>query len=201
MKYRSRFIFAVLPISCSNGCFCYYLPEKRVNLLNCSNAGISNLNNLTVPVETQWLTSDCSGVTQLCWSSNLENLEYIDLSGSNFLSICDDFFIRLKNISKVTYINLSKNRLSHFPKALSNVTSLDIYLAGNPVDCNCEMLWFVEWLNSTNNRTDTRPVKDYKEIRCSGEKWNGVQVYKLNQVVMGCVPPVLAKWVAFSLSS
>ena len=190
---HEKHIFAVFPVSCSDGCSCYYLSDRRANLLNCSNAGISNLDNLTVPIETQWLISDCAGVAQLYWSSNLENLEYIDLSGSNFISICDDFFIRLKNISKVTHINLSKNRISHFPKKINLVRSLDLYLAGNPVDCNCEMLWFVEWLNSTDNRTDTRPVKDYKEIRCSGGKWNGAQVYRLNQVVLGCVPPIMAK--------
>ena len=183
----------MFPIGCSDGCSCYYLSDRRANLLNCSSAGISSLDNLTVPIETQWLISDCTGVMQLCWSSNLENLEYIDLRGSEFVSICEDFFPKLKNISKVRYINLSNNRLSHFPKALSDVSSLDIYLAGNPVDCNCEMLWFVEWLNTTNNRTDTRPVKDYKGIRCSGGNWNGFPVYKLNQVVMGCIPSVLAK--------
>ena len=187
------FIFAVFPIRCSEACDCYYLSEKRANILNCSDARITNLENLSIPIETQWLISGCKGDKHLSWSSNLESLEYIDLRGSDFVSISEDFFPMLQNMSNVTHINLANNHISRFPKGLQMITDQDIYLSGNPIDCYCEMLWFVEWLNRTGNCSDTRPIKDYQEMRCSGGEWHGAKVYTLNEVVMGCLPSVLSK--------
>ena len=73
-----------------------------------------------------------------------------------------------------------------FPKTFSVTNLTQVYLAGNPIDCNCEMLWFANWLNATEPHSQNRIVQDYKQVVCVGGKWNGTQVYKLSSKQMGC---------------
>ena len=104
--------------------------------------------------------------------------------------IADAFFAKIKNGSTTKFLNLAKNNLKAFPKTLKETHCSEVYLAGNPIDCNCDMLWFTNWLNATDVR---RIVKDYKWVVCAGGRWNGTQVYKLSAVRMGCYPKILAK--------
>ena len=87
-----------------------------------------------------------------------------------------------------TYLNLANNALNTFPHSLNGTKIPEVYLEGNPIDCNCDMLWFDDWLNTTDPQSKSRIVKDYERVLCAGGKWNGTQVYKLNPVEMGCIP-------------
>ena len=96
-----------------------------------------------------------------------------------------NFLPKSKMTNTTKFLNLANNNLKAFPKTLKGTQCSEVYLAGNPIDCNCDMLWFTNWLNATNVR---RMVKDYKRVLCAGGKWNGTQVYKLSAVRMGCYP-------------
>ena len=95
-------------------------------------------------------------------------------------------------MKKTSFLNLADNDLKTFPKTLNRTAFSEVYLAGNPIDCNCDMLWFVDWLNSTD-KSGSRIVKDYKRVLCAGGEWNGTQVYNLSPVRMGCFPKNIPK--------
>ena len=111
-------------------------------------------------------------------------MEHINLANSSISSVGPNFFSNLATLGKVRYLNLAGNKLKGFNKDIQQSSLSEIYLSGNPIDCNCDMFWFVKWLNTT-------VVKDSQDIRCVGGDWGGIWVYELTQEQMGCLPIVL----------
>ena len=169
---------------------CNYFFEEAATVLNCSNTNITSLTELRIPNETMWLVAKSNNIPRLDWSKNLSHIQHLDLQNSKIKFITDSIFSKIKITKKTTFLNLANNDLKSFPKTLNGTHFSEVYLAGNPIDCNCDMLWLTNWLNATEVR---RMVKDYKLVLCAEGKWNGTQVYKLNPVRMGCYPKILAK--------
>ena len=140
-----------------------------------------------------WLVAQSNNIPYLQWSENLDAIQHFDLQNSCILQVADDFFSKIKTMNKTVFQNLASNDLKAFPKSLNGTNFSQVYLAGNPIDCNCEMLWFADWLNTTNPLNKDRIVADYQHVLCVGGKWDGTQVYKLNAEQMGCYPKILAK--------
>ena len=139
-----------------------------------------------------WLVTKSNDIPYVQWSENLAVIQHFDLQDSGVFNIADNYFSEIAITKRTTYLNLANNNLKTFPQTLNGTSFSEVYLAGNPVDCNCDMLWFAEWLNVTN-QFGRRIVKDYKQILCVGGRWNGTQVYKLKAVEMGCFPKNIPK--------
>ena len=114
-------------------------------------------------------------------------MEHINLAYSTISSIGPNFFSKLASLGKVRYFNLTGNKLRSFSQDIQQSGLFDIYLSGNPIDCNCDMFWFVQWLNTTKSPCGPRIVKDQHYVKCVGGEWDGEQVYKLTQEQMGCL--------------
>ena len=140
-----------------------------------------------------WLVAKYNDISFLQWSENLDRIQHFDLQNSSVHHITNDFFSEIKSINETKFINLAENDLKAFPKTLGVTNFSQVYLAGNPIDCNCQMLWFADWLNTTDPHSENRIVKDYDQVVCVGGKWNGTQVYKLSAKQMGCYPKIIAK--------
>ena len=158
--------------------------------MNCSHTNISSLSELGIPNETMWLVVRSNHMPHLDWSVNLSNIEHLDLENSSIRMINDDFFTKMKTTRKTKFLNLANNDLKWLPKTLKGTNFSEVYLSGNPIDCNCDMLWVTEWLNTTHMR---QIVKDYDHVLCFGGEWNGIQVYELSAVRMGCYPKNIPK--------
>ena len=163
------------------------------NVLNCSHTNVTSLTHLPIPNETMWLIAKYNDISYLQWSENLDMIQHFDLQHSGVRHISDNFFSKIKSMNKTKFLNLVNNDLKVFPKTLGETNFTQVYLAGNPIDCNCQMLWFANWLNTTDPHSENRIVKDYDQVLCAGGKWNGTQVYKLSAEQMGCLPKILAK--------
>ena len=161
--------------------------------MNCSHTNITGLTHLPIPNETMWLVAKYNYIRYLQWSENLDTIQHFDLQNSSVHHITDDFFSKIKSTNKMKFLNLINNDLKAFPKTLDGTNFSKVYLAGNPIDCNCQMLWFADWLNTTDPHSENRIVKDYKQVVCTGGEWNGTQVYKLNAKQMGCYPKNIPK--------
>ena len=162
-------------------------------MLNCSHTNVTSLIHLLIPNETMWLVAQYNHILNLQWSENLDAIRHFDLQNSSVHQIEDDFFSKIKTMKKPVFLNLANNGLKAFPLTLNGTSFSKVYLAGNPIDCNCQMLWFAHWLNTTHHQSGKRIVKDYQKVICAGGKWDGTQVYTLNAVEMGCYPKILAK--------
>ena len=175
---------AALPISCSGDCSCYRRFGQTANVLDCSNLGMTSLSDISVPNETTWLIAKNNKIDHLQFSRKLNQMEHINFANSNISSIGQNFFSKLATVGKVRYLNLAGNKLKGFNKDIQQSSLSEIYLSGNPIDCNCDMFWFVKWLN-------TSIVKDSQDIRCVGGEFDGMWVYELTREQMGCIPAVL----------
>ena len=154
---------------------------------------MTSLAELWIPNETMWLVAKSNSIPYLQWSENLEDIQHLDLQNSSVLNIVDEFFSKITAIKKTSFLNLANNDLKVFPKTLNGTNISQVYLAGNPIDCNCDMLWFAEFLNTTDPQSGSRVVIDYEKVLCADGKWNGTQVYKLNAAQMGCYPKIVAE--------
>ncbi|KAM9320036.1 toll-like receptor 7 [Gastrophryne carolinensis] len=79
------------------------------------------------------------------------SIKSLDLSKNKIRNLTANF---LRNAFSLKYLDLSYNKIrfigkSSFPdNILSNLEIL--LIQGNPFKCNCELVWFVSWINSTN---------------------------------------------------
>ena len=149
------------------------------------------MTDLSVPNETNWLFAKDNDIDHLQWSDDLREMEHIDLANSNIYSIGQNFFSKLATSGNARLLNLAGNKFKGFNKDLTRSQLHEVYLSGNPIECNCDMFWFVEWLNTTYYPSGPRIVKDYRDVKCVGGEWDGVEVNKLSKEQMGCLPTVL----------
>ena len=187
------FLFSASPLKCSENCWCHYFFKEAANVLNCSQTNITSLSELRIPNETMWLITRSNHIPHLQWSESLKAIQHFDFQNSSVGYITDEFFSKISGTKKTTFLNLANNYLKSFPITLNGTSFSEVYLAGNPIDCNCDMLWFAHWLNTTEPQSQNRIVKDYKRVLCAGGRWNGTQVYNLSPVRMGCYPKNIAK--------
>ena len=125
---------------------------------------MTSLTELQIPNETMWLVAKSNSIPYLQWSGNLDVIQHLDLQNSSVVNIADDFFLKITAIKKTSFLNLANNNLKTFPKTLNGTNFSEVCLAGNPIDCNCDMLWFTEFLNTTNPQSGSRVVIDYEKV-------------------------------------
>ena len=140
-----------------------------------------------------WLVAKSSHIPYLQWSNKLDAIQHFDLQNSGIRNITAKFFSQMKTMTKTAFLNLADNNLKAFPKTLNATNFSKVYLAGNPIDCNCHMLWFSYWLNKTNCQSNGRIVKDFERVVCEGGMWNKLQVYKLSVEQMECYRNTIVK--------
>ena len=147
---------------------------------------------MSIPNNTNWL---------ICFNSNihnppnkiphLENIINIDIS-NNFIDVIPKIILTsLVNFGKLKMLDISNNQFPSLPKELQHLDKLEAaYIANNPINCNCDMLWLISWINKFLP-DGTRIVRDYTKVTCSN---TGKLIYKLTAVEMGCFPKQLTSW-------
>ena len=137
----------------------------------------------------------------------LENLQYIDLANFKIASLPPETFLGNGNLrhlvisaNKLSYWNpvafrplenlnnldLSRNQIMTISKSsFKYLTSLRILgLAANPLYCNCDLLWFREWLPQANVYIPSINSNGYK---CEGPaKYRDVQLLDFNPPESEC---------------
>ena len=171
---------------CLNHCHCYHRQDFTVNVCDCSRG---HRFPRSVPNNTNWLLCSNSGIQSLPDNiSHAENITKIDTSNNEIYTIPDYTF---STFNKLKTLDISNNNFTSLPKELEHLDKLKaVYIAGNSIVCNCDMLWLISWINKFLP-DGTRIVRDYEEVKCS--KTNKL-IYKLTAVEMGCFPKQLTSW-------
>ena len=173
-------------VNCSNVCICNYLQTENANVLNCSNVNFESLKALEIPEDTTWIIANSNNIRHLCSGSDIQSVQHIDFQLSGIVSICDEFFETIKK-RNVKYLNLAWNKITKFSKIFKEATNLDeIFLAGNPIECICDTLWFADWLEHFTTPSGERIVKDYGKVTCASGLGIGTRVYQLDGYEIGC---------------
>ena len=177
------------PVPCLNDCRCYHRQDFRVNVYDCSKRQGFPKN---IPNNTDWLLCSNSHISTLPDDIPfLKNITNLNISNNDIQTISEKLLTALVNFRKLKTLDISDNMFTILPKELQHLEGLEVvFLADNPIGCNCEMLWLISWMNKfLPDRT--RIVRDYTKVKCSN---TGKQIYKLTAVEMGCFPKKLTSW-------
>ncbi len=164
-------LFPVLPLPCLNGCHCYCSADDEANTVNCSFNNMTQLPNF-VPPRTEQLVMTGNNLNRMDFpNQNLSTIKMLDLDNNSIRSFDEESLeaLLLSNIS----VKLSDNKIRQIPQILGT-TDLHgkIWLAGNPYECNCDMMWMRDWLQNATN------VMDRDHITCGPGRYEG----KMTQV-------------------
>ncbi len=153
-----------------------------------------------IPAFTNSILLNNSSMTQICGTYQYFTLPvnrtlHLSIQHSSLAYICEDTLEEI--LHRATSVNLKSNKLQHLSSnwktTQSNISSL--FLAGNPIECGCEMLWMPNWLENAMSSKGRRLVPDYKDVICASGAEIGKPVYKINPVTMGCYPKETKTWV------
>lgn len=203
ISLHTLIFFSVKGTPCGNNCQCHYNLIHRTNIFTCNGPQYTEL-PATVPDFTQWIYFENTQMSQLCGSypylarpQNMSSntITSLSLKPGKINHVCDNTLHDILHYSTMESLNLAWNNLQQIP-IIFNVTIGNLnklWLGGNPIKCNCDMLWLISWLNSTMI-SGRRLVQDYQDVICSGGRLDGIPVYKLTRVQMGCYPKPVATW-------
>ncbi len=173
---------------------------ERANIFTCSGSRYVSLPE-TVPNLTNWINFTYTNNRRLCQmyaylKKPKSMITHLNLMAWKVHEICDDTLDEILFNSNIKWLNLARNKLTLIPAKLNNsIGQLEsLWLGGNPVQCDCDMQWLISWLNSTRV-SGNRLVQDHQDVICTGGKLDGIPVYKLTRVQIGCYPDRVARWI------
>ncbi len=153
-----------MPRQCGS-CLCYYDIHSLQNILNCSSA------------------------SQTKFGDPPEMTNVILLNGTSISEIPSGPIETMKTIPSLRIINMTNNKIQKISKEIQHLLQVEeIWLSGNPFNCDCEMTWMITWLNSLRNNSRQGPVRDYRELICGEGRFKGLPVHLLTDVLLGCYP-------------
>lgn len=78
---------------------------------------------------------------------NLRNLESLNLSGNALRFLYDESML---GMARLEILDLSRNRLQFISESMFRLASVITRIEGNPLHCNCQLLWLRSWLRREN---------------------------------------------------
>ncbi len=198
------FHISVRGVVCSDHCLCHYDQQTKRNIMACVNNTLSAL-PATVPKFTDWIIMRNLKMSNFCTNYPYleETISYLTIESSSVAHICDNVLKSLWHSKTMKEISFRKNKLTvlslKWKTQSSDVERL--WLGGNPIACDCDMLWMMNWLQNSTGATGHRLVRDYEDVICASGPQAGTPVYKLNRVKMGCYPKHIPIWIIVTASS
>ena len=187
--------------------FAFLNTLKTVNLtLDGNTVSMTSLQGIIMLQYVEHLSlSNCSirDVTRADLAS-LQQVRSLDLSRNNLRSLPEDVFSQccsqlqflniahnrlrsisphlFRNLHSLTNLDVSFNQIQTFDTSLQNVFDVVTTLAlrGNPLHCNCELVWLRRWL-------DERDVSTNEGLDCHSPHWR--RFIETKEVDLLCSPP------------
>ncbi len=155
-------------------------------MLNCSGSQYIELPPV-IPNYTDWMLFENTNLTKICgvypYITISSNVTYISLKHSQIQTICPETVDRIGKNSSVKWLDLSYNNMSKLPHGLSSAKNIEkLWLEGNPLFCDCEMTWMIDWLSNSGKEI----VQNLDTITCAYGKEIGKPIYLLKPYDMGC---------------
>ncbi len=175
--------------------------------MTCEDSKISSL-PMNVPPFTDWIKIKKMDIGEFCTvnpylSSEKGIISYLNIESSNIFSICDDTLksvLHSRRLKKISFANNNLTSISKMWKTDSDHLER-LWLGGNPIDCNCDMLWAMDWLENATGASGHRLVQDYQNVICATGPEAGTPVYKINRVKMECYPKHTPMWIIITACS
>ena len=174
-----------------HSCFCFYNVTTKKNVQNCSSLNLHHLPEY-IPNFTDWMIFENNNLKYVdSFHTNLEQTSFLNLKGNKISSITTAFVGNLSESKTLKWLDLSENKLRSLPPEIQELTNLEkIWLGGNPIHCDCEMTWMINWLNNFKEKAAGKRPMDLDQVKCHSGKTPGTPRYQLNKVDMGCYPHI-----------
>ncbi len=199
--------FIVTGVRCVYHCTCHYKQSVRVNVLECTNPALSSVLQ-TIPHFTDWLIIKKIYTNNFCISYLYSNpivgrVSHLRIESSNISNICHDTLQSILSSPNLTEISVVNNSFTKFSLTWKTHSSYveRLWLGGNPIDCNCDMLWMMDWLENSTGASGKRLVQDYQDVICATGPEAGTPVYRLDKVKLKCYPKEIPIWIIIVASS
>ncbi len=187
--------FSVIGVRCGMKCICYYSQYSNANVFDCSNTKLDQI-PANVPNGTSWIVLYGNTITKLCDEVEFyEGVTFLNISSNNVEEICPEFIFSLFKRRNITQLDFSLNRLQYLPETIKEAKHLTkIWLNGNDFMCDCTMLWMIDWLANFTTPAKENVVQNYQNVTCANGILDGIPIYQLNRVTMGCFPDRMPSW-------
>ena len=149
----------------------YFVPSDR---------GVGLFSGLTELEEIFISSNNIQNIPNLILRDQV-SLTLLDISNNQISGWGPDVFNFTKNIEK---LDVSFNKISALTdRNLHDLNNLqELNLKGNPFICNCDLLWFREWIDSTSVA-----LPDKESYTCHGpEEWRGKLVLEFTKDTINC---------------
>ena len=170
-------------------CYCNYKQDFRVNIYTCSSKNAKGFPS-TIHDNTNWLVVENTNITNLHETMDyFKEIWSLSLHKNKISSIWESFWQQMIEYRNIKRLNLSRNKIVSISQKVKEMFWLEnIWLAGNPFHCNCEMTWMIGWINNFTTSSGEHTVVDYQDVKCHSGMMIGTPIYKLKEVEMGCFP-------------
>jgi len=177
-----------LPDRCPSGCRCVYRPANVTLHVYCSSANLSSLPHALPPLPKSYVKykldfSNNKLLRRLERRPYFVNTSILDVSNCRLVDIAPGV---LKDVSRLSVVNLRGNILQTFPRQADTVNiSARLLIGINPWKCSCNNSWVIGWLQSLSEQ-----ISDPGDIICrSPSRMYGRNVLK-SIAEDFCVDPV-----------
>ena len=122
-------------------------------MFNCSNRNLTGLPQ-DILNDTHWLILTDNNLGELFEpKAYLKEVSHINISSSKITRVSTNI-TELMTEGK-TYFNLRNNSLRNLPEVITNTrNTTELWIAENPYECNCDMIWMRDWLVQATNVMD-----------------------------------------------
>ncbi|XP_050401809.1 slit homolog 2 protein-like [Patella vulgata] len=145
--------------SCPSACLCQEQPDADRMVINCQNAGLSQI-PIRLPFhENLFLNFQNNSIEVLPGRPYMARIIHLDMSNNKLTKIAPEVFANSRD--QLKYLNLAYNRLKYLPETIQNLRSAEIDLSNNMFICSCDSLWLKGWFESKPD------IKNRSNITCS----------------------------------
>lgn len=148
---------------CPSNCICQEQPYISTLVINCTNANLREIPK-TIPelssnIRYVSLYLDGNSITEIIkrnYSNIIKNLTV----ANNYLNYIDGEAI--KEMKDLESLDISGNYIKSVPKEIQKLSFDKVKIRGNPLECDCNMIWMADWISLSNGAIDA-------SISCSSE--------------------------------
>lgn len=154
----------------------------QLRILNISNNPITKLynNQFNGNIMLEALSVDQTNIIEITAPSlaAAKSLRLLSANHNPKLIKIENFATLSIHNNSLQYIDISFNNLTHIPIFLTNLRNVSyLSLKGNPWECDCQSIWFVNWLTQQKN------LQLQEDLDCKGERL--IETMQL----MDCIAP------------
>ena len=89
----------------------------------------------------------------------MKDITNIDMNACRIKSIGEDALNTLLT-NNTKYLDIRNNQLKNLPSQITAASDMtQLWISGNPYECNCDMIWMRDWLVEATNVMDKENIK------------------------------------------